>query len=83
MCATAFEVRQLKQKKILDIFVAKSAQKRGLEVYTDRLKLLQVTKTPMMTYRILGFGGRMFTAPFVTRQVDWLNIENPETITLT
>jgi hypothetical protein len=36
----------------------------------------------MMTYRILGFGGRMFAAPFVSRQVDWINIENPETIPL-
>jgi hypothetical protein len=31
----------------------------------------------MMTYRILGFGGRMFEVPFVERQIDWLSIESP------
>jgi hypothetical protein len=35
-----------------------------------------------MTYRILGFGGRMFAAPFVTRQVDWIEVENPEKMPL-
>ena len=82
MQTAASTARRLKQKKNLDVFIAKSAQERGFDVYADRLKLLQVTKTPMMTYRILGFGGKMFAAPFVTRQVDWMNIENPETIPL-
>jgi hypothetical protein len=74
--------RRVKQKKTLDIYIAKSAQERGFDIYADRLKLLQVNKIPMMTYRILGFGGRMFAAPFVTRQVDWTGVENPETISL-
>jgi hypothetical protein len=78
MQATAFEARRLKQKKTLDVFIAKSAQQRGFDVYADRLKPLHVSNTPMMTYRILGFGGKMFAAPFVTRQVDWMEVENPE-----
>jgi hypothetical protein len=32
-----------------------------------------------MTFRILGFGGRMFEVPFVERQVDWLTAEVPQT----
>jgi hypothetical protein len=74
----ASAARSLKQKKILDASIAKSAQQRGYDIYEDRLKLLKVTRAPMMTYRILGFGGRMFAAPFVTRQVDWIGVENPE-----
>jgi hypothetical protein len=74
--------RSLKQKRMLDVFIAKSAQERGYTVYADRLKMLKVSTVPMMTYRILGFGGRMFAAPFVTPQVDWLGVENPEKIPL-
>jgi parvulin-like peptidyl-prolyl isomerase len=80
MKAAASAARRLKQKNTLDSFIAKSAQQRGFDIYADRLKLLRVNTAPMMTYRILGFGGRMFAAPFVTRQVDWINIENPERI---
>jgi len=82
MQTAASAVRRLKQKKTLDVFIAKSAQQRGFDIYEDRLKLLQVNNTPMMTYRILGFGGRMFAAPFVTRQVDWIGVDNPEKIPL-
>jgi hypothetical protein len=72
----------LKQKRLLDTFIAKSAHDRGYAVYADRLKILKVSTIPMMTYRILGFGGRMFAAPFVTPQVDWIEVENPEKIPL-
>ena len=74
--------RILKQKRLLDTFIAKSAQDRGYAVYADRLKMLKVSTAPMMTYRILGFGGRMFASPFVTPQVDWIGVENPEKIPL-
>jgi len=31
-----------------------------------------------MTFRVLGFGGRMFAVPFVDRQIEWLNVEPPK-----
>ena len=80
---TAFSAARLrKQKKTLDVFIAKSGQQLGFDIYADRLKLLKVTNTPMMTYRILGFGGKMFAVPFVSHQVDWIGVENPEKIPL-
>lgn len=82
MQAAASTARRLKQKKSLDIFIAKSAQQRGFDIYADRLKILQVSNTSMMAYRILGFGGRMFAAPFVARRIDWIGVENPEKIPL-
>jgi parvulin-like peptidyl-prolyl isomerase len=72
----------IKQKKVLDAVIAKSARDRGYDIYTDRLKMLTVSGAPMMTYRILGFGGRMFAVPFVTPQVDWVGIEDPEKVLL-
>jgi hypothetical protein len=82
MQKAALAAHSLKRKKILDAFIAKSAQQRGYDIYEDRLKLLKVTSAPMMTYRILGFGGRMFAAPFVSRLIDWIDVENPEKIPL-
>ena len=82
MKKAALAAHSLKQKNILDAFIAKSAQQRGYDIYEDRLKLLKVSTVPMMTYRILGFGGRMFAAPFVTRNVDWVGVENPDKIVL-
>jgi hypothetical protein len=72
----------LKQKRSLDVYIAKCAQERGYAIFDDRLKLLKVSKVPMMTFRILGFGGRMFAAPFTTPQADWIGVENPEKIPL-
>lgn len=76
----ATALRPIKQKKILDAFIAQSARQRGYDIYMDRLKLLKVASAPMMTYRILGFGGRMFAVPFVSRHVDWINVTDPEKV---
>jgi hypothetical protein len=78
----ANNARTLKQKRSLDVFIAQSAQARGHAVYADRLKMLKVSTVPMMTFRMLGFGGRMFAAPFVTPQTDWLGVEDDERIQL-
>jgi len=48
------------------------AHDRGVDVYGDRLKMIRVTRVPMMTFRILGFGGRMLAVPFVVPELDWL-----------
>jgi hypothetical protein len=32
----------------------------------------------MMTFRILGFGGRMLAVPFVTPELDWLGVDVPK-----
>jgi parvulin-like peptidyl-prolyl isomerase len=71
------EVTAMKRQGLLNQFLAQSARKRGFEIYQDRLRSIQVTPIPMLTYRILGFGGRMFEVPFVDPQLQWLNIEPP------
>ncbi|MBF8248746.1 MAG: hypothetical protein HW374_1546, partial [Bacteroidetes bacterium] len=34
---------------------------------------------PMVTFRILGFGGRMFEVPLLEKQLEWLDTEPPRT----
>lgn len=62
---------------LLDTFIAQSARDRGFDIYEDRLRQIPVTPVPMMTFRTLGFGGRMFAAPFVEKLIDWVNIDPP------
>ena len=68
---------RLKQNRRITLFLSQSADERGFAVYEDRLKALPVTPVPMMTFRILGFGGRMFEVPFVDKQIEWLGVEPP------
>ena len=44
--------------------------------------MVRVTPLPMLAYRLLGFGGRMFDVPFVQPQTDWLNEEPPKEVIL-
>ena len=70
-------VQRMKQQRVLTLFLAQSARARGFDVFADRLKALQVTTTPMLAYRLLGFGGRMFEVPFVEPQLEWLETDPP------
>lgn len=72
------ELTRVKQKRMLDLFLAQIGQDRGFMVYEDRLKRIEVSPIPMMTFRLLGFGGRMIAVPFVQKQLDWLDIEPPQ-----
>jgi parvulin-like peptidyl-prolyl isomerase len=72
------ELLEMKRKRIVTLFLAQAGKEQGFTVFEDRVHQLEVTEAPMMTYRILGFGGRMFAVPFVDQQLDWLELEPPE-----
>jgi peptidyl-prolyl cis-trans isomerase C len=71
------ELLRMKQQRATTLLISRAAKDRGFEVYTDRLNQLKVTPFPMVAYRILGFGGRMFEVPFVEPQLEWLETEPP------
>jgi parvulin-like peptidyl-prolyl isomerase len=72
------DLLQMKQRRAVTLFTAQSAESRGYQVFSDRLKALSVTPIPMLSYRMLGFGGRMFAAPFVSPRLEWLDVEAPK-----
>jgi hypothetical protein len=65
----------MKAKRAVTLRLASIAKEKGVDVYADRLKALKVTPIPMMTFRILGFGGKMLAVPFVTPELDWLEVD--------
>jgi len=72
------ELLRMKQKRKLNLFLAQAGQKRGFSIFQERLGKLQVSNVPMLAFRLLGFGGRMFAAPFVEKNLEWLQVEPPE-----
>jgi parvulin-like peptidyl-prolyl isomerase len=72
------DLRSMKERRAVTLTLARLGKQLGFEVYSDRLRMLTVSPTPMMTFRILGFGGRMFEVPFVEPELDWLNVDSPQ-----
>jgi len=71
------EAFRMKLKRTTDLFLAQAGQQRGFDIYQESVAKLAVSPVPMMTFRLLGFGGRMFAAPFVPYELDWVNIDPP------
>ena len=74
---TREELRRMKQRRSLNQFLAAEGKKRGFTLFQDQLEKVQVSAIPMMSFRILGFGGRMMEVPFIDRQVEWLDTDVP------
>jgi hypothetical protein len=72
------ELLRQKEKRLVNLFLAQAGESRGYTIFQERLSRVKVSPIPMMTFRILGFGGRMFAVPFVDRQIEWLNVEPPK-----
>jgi parvulin-like peptidyl-prolyl isomerase len=73
---------QSKQKKAVSSMVGKLARKFDISIDEELLKSLKVSSIPMMTYRFLGFGGRIVAVPFVERLLDWVQEWKPEFVPL-
>jgi hypothetical protein len=75
------EARERMGRRAVTLRLAQLAKEKGVDVYSDRLKMIAVSRIPMMTFRILGFGGRMLAVPFVIPELDWLELpESDRTI---
>ncbi len=70
-------VLSLKRKARMNQAIGRLAQANGFDVNEEKLRALEVSRIPMTTFRVLGFGGRMFAAPFVDRQIEWLDVALP------
>jgi len=68
------EAREKKARRAVTLRLAMLAKEKGVDVYADRVKMVAVSRVPMMTFRILGFGGRMLAVPFVVPELDWLEL---------
>jgi len=75
--AATKEAFRMKLKRTTDLFLSRAGQQRGFDIYQESVAKLAVSPVPMMTFRLLGFGGRMFAAPFLPPEFDWVNVDPP------
>jgi len=71
------ELMSIEARGTMTIFLGRAGQDRGFQVHTDRLRQVRVSSVPTLTFRSLGFGGRMLALPVVDPQLDWLSAEPP------
>ena len=74
------ELRRMKQQRRLTLFLSGVGATRGYRVFDDRVVRIPTSTVPMLAYRLLGFGGRMFAVPFVDRQIEWLLVDPPQDV---
>jgi peptidyl-prolyl cis-trans isomerase C len=74
------ELRRMKQQRRLTLFLSGVGATRGYRVFDDRVVRIPLSAVPMLAYRLLGFGGRMFAVPFVDRQIEWLLVDPPQDV---
>lgn len=66
------KVKAIKVDGEMEKFIGALANETRLTIYEKNLKQLEVTRSPSLVFRFLGFGGRMFAVPFVIPQVGWI-----------
>jgi hypothetical protein len=76
------KVRQLKTSDAFDRYIGDVANNTEITFFEKNFAAAQVTGTTSLVYRYLGFGGRMFAAPFVTPQIGWVKYWVNKKVTL-
>ena len=66
-------VRLARQQAAVNRFVAHQAAARNVTIFYDRIRSADVARVNMITRRLIGFGGRMNAAPFLTPQWEWVD----------
>lgn len=75
----AFEI---KSQSFADRAVGTLANAYPIHIYEENFRTLQLTATPTMAFRYLGFGGRMFAVPFVVPHTGWIRYWDSPAVTL-
>ncbi|MFZ4619940.1 MAG: peptidylprolyl isomerase [Bacteroidota bacterium] len=76
------KMHQMKTNNALDRVVGTTANGTEITFFEKNFKEVQVTSSPTLVYRYLGFGGRMFAVPFVIPQTGWINYWNNKNVKL-
>jgi hypothetical protein len=65
-------ILQQKRQKTLDQYIGTLAKKFNVTLNEANLRNVKTTTTSMMTWRHIGFGGRIVAVPSVVRQAEWV-----------
>jgi hypothetical protein len=76
--ATDLYTRQRKSE-VLSKYIADLAEKQKVKVFVNKLDEVSVTPIQMLTFRYIGFGGKIVAVPPLYPREDWIKYFNPQT----
>jgi hypothetical protein len=69
------------KSSVLNKYVARLAEEQNVKIYMNRLNDLKVTPIEMLTFRYIGFGGKILAVPALYPREDWIKeLKKPENI---
>lgn len=68
------------QRETLDKYIAKRAEKENVKVFWKRVMALQVTPLQMLTFRFMGFGGKILAVPQLYPRAGWVKYFRPNIV---
>lgn len=78
--AKQMAVAQEKQR-VLDEYIAKLAERSNLKIFYSKIHSLIVTPIQMLTFRYIGFGGKILAVPALYPREGWIKYYKNTTIT--
>ncbi len=69
---------QMKKQKVLDEYIAGLAEKAGVKIFYPDVRSLYVTPVEMLTFRYIGFGGKILAVPLLYPREGWIEYYHPE-----
>ena len=61
-----------RRRDVLDKYITKLAGEENVKLYPDRLKDVSVTPIQMVTFRYIGFGGKIMAVPMLYPREGWI-----------
>lgn len=61
------------RREAIDKYLAKLAGEQSVKIFKSNLKNVSVTPIQMLTFRYIGFGGKIIAVPSLYPREDWIN----------
>jgi len=65
-----------RRREVLDEFIAKQAEEQNVKIYLNKLTNIKVTPIEMITFRYIGFGGKIMAVPSLYPIEGWTKYFN-------
>ncbi len=68
------------KNEVLSKFIAKLAKEQNVKIFENNLKKIDVTPIQMLTFRYIGFGGKIMAVPTLYPREEWIKYYNNENL---
>jgi hypothetical protein len=67
-----------RKRNILNEYIADLAKEQNVKIFRENLNKIDLTPIQMLTFRYIGFGGKIIAVPPLYPREDWIKYYNPE-----